>query len=310
MRIVVAAQRLLREAPAETINVAAVCAAAGVSRNSFSVAFADRDELLVAVFDDVTKRAGAAMNSARRGQTSWLDGVREALIELLGMLDEDPGLGRFIVAGSLAGDEVLLARRTQALACLVEVLDEGSPPAAAEALPAPFGGEAVVGAVIAILHSRLLEEPVPPLLPICGSLMSVIVLSYLGVDAARAELARPLPSRSRSAGVRLRADGPLNPAAAPARARLSPRTLQLLAVIGERPGIGNRDIAFAVGIRDPSQVSRLLARLERVGLVTVGLSARSSTRKTWRLTADGADLLAEGESSSAAVEASRTVSGG
>jgi AcrR family transcriptional regulator len=294
MRIVVAAQRLLRETPAEMLNVAAVCAAAGVSRDTFSVSFADRDELLVAVFDDVTKRAGAAMDAARRGQASWLDGVREALVELLGMLEEDPGLGRFIVAGSLAGDELLLARRTRALARLGEALDEGSPPAAAEALPAPFGAEAVVGAVISILHSRLLEQPVPPLLPLCGSLMSVVVLSYLGVDAARAELARP--PRSPAVGVRLCAVDSLNRAAASARARLTTRTLQLLAVIGERPGIGSRDIAFAVGIRDPSQVSRLLTRLERLGLVADGPSERSGKRKAWRLTAGGADLLAEGGS--------------
>jgi AcrR family transcriptional regulator/DNA-binding MarR family transcriptional regulator len=293
MRIVAAAQRLLREVPTETLSVASVCAAAGVSRSTFYASFADRDEMVLAVFDDVTQRAGAAMNTARQAQGSWLDGVREALIELLGMLDEDPRLGRFIVAGSLAGDEALLARRTRALACLVDALEEGCPPAAAEALPAPFGGEAVVGAVISILHSRLLEDPVPPLLPICGSLMSVIVLSYLGVEAARGELARSLPSRARSTGVRLSAIESLRGAAPPARARTTPRMMQLLAVIGERPGISNRDVAFAVGIRDPSQVSRLLARLERLGLVADGASERAGTRKAWRLTAAGADLLAK-----------------
>jgi AcrR family transcriptional regulator/DNA-binding MarR family transcriptional regulator len=306
MRIVLAAQQLFRGASVDMLDLAAVCTAAGVSRDMFYDSFADREELLLAVFDDVTQRAGTAMNAARQAQTSWLDGVRAALIELLNMLDENPRLGGFIVAGSLTGDEALLARRTRALACLVDALEDGSPLAAAEPLPAPFGGEAVVGAVISILHGRLLEQPVPPLLPMCGSLMSVIVLSYLGVEAARQELTRPLAPQSRGAGVHLSAINSLSGAAARARARTTPRTMQLLSVIGERPGIGSRDIAFAVGIRDPGQVSRLLARLKRLGLIAEGTPERSATRKAWRLTAAGADLLEEGGSSPlAGVEAPR-----
>jgi AcrR family transcriptional regulator len=295
LRILEAAQQLLREAPVETLSVAAVCAAAGVSRDSFEDSFADLDELLLAVFDDVAWCVGAVMDAARQSQPSWLDGVREALIELLGMLDENPMLGRFLVAGSLAGDELLLARRTRALACLVEALDERSPPAAAGELPAPFGAEAVVGAVVSILHGRLLEVPVPPLLPMCGSLMSVIVLSYLGAEAAREELTRPLPQpgRGTATGVPAYVAGSPCVAALPARARMNPRTMQLLGLIDARPEISSRDVAFAVGIRDPSQVSRLLARLERLGLVTDGSSERSGRRKAWRLTAAGADVLAD-----------------
>jgi AcrR family transcriptional regulator len=188
MRIVAAAQQVLRELPTEALDIAAVCAAAGASRSTFYASFADRDALLLAVFDDLARQAGEAMSAARATQSSWLDGVRSALVELLGLLDEDAGLARFVIAGSLVGDGKLLARRARALSCLVDALDEGSPPAAAEPLPAPFGADAVVGAIVAILHSRLLEEPAPPLRPMCGSLMSVIALSYLGVEAARGEL--------------------------------------------------------------------------------------------------------------------------
>ena len=293
VRIIAAAQQVLRETPVETLNVAAVCAAAGVSRSTFYASFADCDQLLLAVFDDVTRQTAEALCAARAAQDSWLDGVRSALIELLGLLDEDPGLARFVVAGSLAGDGELLARRARAVSCLVDALDEGSPPAAAEPLPAPFGAEAVVGAVVSILHSRLLEEPVPPLLPMCGSLMSVIVLSYLGVEAARAEMERPLPQRSSGGGVSLsridsRPGGPF-----PTTIRTTARTMQVLAVIGERPEISNRDVALAVGIGDPSQISRLLARLERARLVEDCASASPGRRKAWRLTSAGADLLAQ-----------------
>jgi AcrR family transcriptional regulator/DNA-binding MarR family transcriptional regulator len=279
--------------PPETLNVASVCAAAGVSRSTFYAAFADCDELSLAVFDDIVRRAGEAMDAARAAQASWLDGVRSALIELLDLFDDDPGLARFVVAGSLAGDGELLAHRAHSLSLLVDALDSGSPPAATEPLPAPFGGEAVVGAVASILHSRLLEEPVPPLRPLCGSLMSVIVLSYLGAEAARAELERPLPLQSSSAGVGSTRIGPWPGGSLPVSARTTVRTIQVLAVIGERPEISNREVAVAAAIRDPSQASRLLARLGRLGLVEDRASAGPGRRKAWRLTSAGVDLLAQ-----------------
>lgn len=291
-RIVVVAQQLLCDAPAEALSIGAICGRAGISRSTFYAAFADRSELLLTVFDDVTERAGRAMAAARDAESSWLDGVRAALIELLGLFDEAPGLARFVVAASLAGDEALLAHRATVLSVLARALEQGSPAAATEGLPAPFGGEALVGAAVAILHSRLLEEPVPALRPLCGSLMSVIVLSYLGVEAARAELARPLPRRSPATGIRLSTANALPCGGRRPATRVTQRTIQALAAVGERPGISNREVAGVVGIRDSSQVSRLLARLRRVGLVEDTRAGRRGARKAWRLTTDGARLLA------------------
>src|ERR1700727_1255001 len=98
-RVIAGAQQVLRRMPPETLNVPPVCAAAGVSRSTFYAAFADCDELSLAVFDDIVRRAGEAMDAARAAQASWLDGVRSALIELLDLFDDDPGLARFVVAG-------------------------------------------------------------------------------------------------------------------------------------------------------------------------------------------------------------------
>jgi AcrR family transcriptional regulator len=242
-RILSAAKQSLSEHPAEKLTLARVRAAAGMSQAKLSDSFADRDELLVATFDDVARSAGAAMQRARRGESSWLDGVRAGLTELLHLLDEDPGLARFLIAGSLAGNTSLLMRRAQALAVLARELEQGAPPQSGEALPAPFGGEAVVGAVVAILHARLLEQPTPSLAPLRGSLMSVIVLSYLGVAAAHEEVTRSLPPPSTEARVpmsSLRA-----PLGVPSRSgkRASQRETQALAVIMQRrsPSSGRGD---------------------------------------------------------------------
>jgi hypothetical protein len=161
MRIVVVAQQLLCEAPAEALSIGGICAAAG-SRAARSMAPSPiATSCRWAVFDDVTERIGRAMAAAPQSESSWLDGVRAALSELLVLFDEALGLASFVVAGSLAGDEVLLAHRTAVVSRLARALEQGSPTTPPDVLRAPFGEEAIVGAILAALHSRLLEEPVP-----------------------------------------------------------------------------------------------------------------------------------------------------
>ena len=49
--------------------------------------------------------------------------------------------------------------------------------------------------------------------------------------------------------------------------RLTYRTARVLECIGEQPLASNRLIADRAGIADPGQISKLLRRLERPGLV-------------------------------------------
>jgi AcrR family transcriptional regulator len=194
-RILAAARMLLREDPHADLRLAAICARARVSRRTVCESFDGRAALVLALFDDLVARVGATMADARRRRaSSWLDGVRAALDALLDLLDASPGVARFLIVDSLAGDDVLLERRGCALATVASELDSGAPSPPAGSTPAPFGAEALVGAVVSILHARLLEDPVPALWPLRGSMMSVIVLPYLGVEASRRELERLAPA--------------------------------------------------------------------------------------------------------------------
>ncbi len=192
-RLLRAAEQLVRDRGAEHVTVSAVCTASGVSRGAFYAAFKDRRGCLLAIFDETSARAGAAMADAYRAGASWVDAVRGALLELLAFLDDAPLLARFLVVDSLAGDPRLRARRQAVLTTLARALEVDRPPTASGSLPAGFGSEAVVGAIASILHGRLLEEPVPALGELSGSLMGVVVLAYLDAAAARGEVSRPLP---------------------------------------------------------------------------------------------------------------------
>jgi predicted transcriptional regulator len=163
--------------------------------------------------------------------------------------------------------------------------------------------------VFSVIHARMLErrahthspsgngssrslrdrEPAP-LIELLNPLMGVIVLPYLGQATARRELDRPTPTSARTSGSSratprsLSAANPL----ADLNMRVTYRTLQVLAVIASTPGASNRQIADGAGVHDQGQISKLLTRLERLGLVhNTGLGQAKGEPNAWTLTAQG-----------------------
>ncbi len=115
--------------------------------------------------------------------------------------------------------------------------------------------------------------------------MSMIVLPYLGSAASRHELERPVPARENAAP---------RPARVPLTGlpmRLTYRTMRVLYAIADRPGGSNREVGRAAGISDQGQISKLLARLARLGLIQSTSDAPMGAPHAWRLTERGEGAL-------------------
>ena len=282
-----AAEQLVCAHGAEQLTATAVTSAAGVSRTTFYATFADREDCLLALFDDVVDRLRAAMLAAYAAESSWLDGVRAAVCELLGLLDSEPHMARFLIVGGLSGDSALVVRRRRVLDELAHSLEADSPDLGSQGAGAPFGSQALVSGAASIIHARLLEDPAPALLHLSGSLMAVLVLPFMGEGVARSELGRlsvggdrrPSPSRTGDRASQVSAR------------RMDDRSARVLHAIAESPAISNRAVAQRAGNIDEGQASRLLARLSALGLITNDGPERGGTN-AWHLTPAGADLLA------------------
>jgi DNA-binding MarR family transcriptional regulator len=114
----------------------------------------------------------------------------------------------------------------------------------------------------------------------------MIVLPYLGADAAGRELLRPAPEsvRMRPRRRRPRRRDPLDGL----KMRLTYRTVRVLMVIASWPGASNREIAEHSGIADQGQISKLLNRLARLELVeNTGDGQEKGAANAWRLTSRG-----------------------
>jgi AcrR family transcriptional regulator len=280
-----------RGAGAEGVTVSDVIARAGVSSEIFEELFVDGEACMLAAFDLAVQRVWEEMADAYAGESRWLDSVKAALASFLWFLEAHPAIGRLLVVYSMGGGERVMRRRMELLAKIAEVIDRGR----AEASPGwhqppRVVADGVVGAVLAVIHNRLLDDEQRAPMELFGSLASIIVLPYLGAEVARRELTRPAPRvRTRSelaSGVAERL------AVQRAGTRLTYRTARVLSAIDDYPGASNREVAERAGVTDQGQMSKLLARLEGRGLIEKGGEARTrGAPNSWQLTEEGRTLM-------------------
>ncbi len=271
------------------VTVAHVIERAGVSRRTFYEAFANRDDCFLAALDHAIERVSERILAECLPQTDWRERVRAGLTALLRLLDEEPFVGRLLIVESLGGGRESQERRVRALAPAVAAIDEGRSRTGAGAHSTAMTAEWVVGAVLSVLHTRLSDGAPGGLLELINPLMAMVVLPYRGPAAARRELLRPSVEAVAAEDV---ARSPLSGL----RVRLTYRTMQVLSAVASRPGSSNRAVADLVGISDQGQISKLMARLEKSGLVenaAVARWGRSALRRepnAWQLTERGREV--------------------
>ena len=289
-RLLTATSELVYERGVQAVTIALVSDRAGVSRKTFYGIFEDREGCLLAVFEDAVGQAAHVVANAVGDRESWRERVRTALAALLSFLDEESVAGRILIVEALGGGERTLNARARVLAQIITIVDEGRvQPKAVRDIP-PLTAEGVVGAVFSVIHARMLNRTVPvenaPRMgELTGALSAMVVQPYFGRTAAKKELERPAPA--------LRPTVPKLPSD-PFKdlpIRLTYRTARVLAAIAATPGASGKQIARASEITDDGQMSRLLNRLWRAGLIeNTGPGPARGEANAWTLTSKGRDV--------------------
>lgn len=287
------------------MSVARVTGRARVSRRTFYDVFEDREDCFLAIFDEAVARVSESVVPAYEQERAWREKVRAALAVLLEFLDEQPEVGPLLVVDALRAGPRVLQRRAEILEGLGTALDQGGLKGKAPRGLPDLTGEGVVGAVFSVIHTRLSAERPGSLVGLLNPLMAMIALPYQGSAAAQRELERPVQeiarvprAHGRSSGVTVSSPSSLYPVKDPLAdlpMRLTYRTLRVLSAIGERSGASNREIADTAGVHDQGQMSKLLARLERLELIhntTAGQGRHQPTGEpnAWCLTARGEEV--------------------
>ena len=267
-RLLVGAVGAIEEHGYAGLTVAQITARARVSRRTFYELFEDREACVAALIEDVVGLLEDELARASLEGLSWRERVRGGLVVILGFFDHEPTLARVCVVQALSSGPRVLARREAILERLAGVLEEGRAESQRGGDCTALTAEGLVGAAFGILHARLLRGEREALLGLVGELMGMIVLPYLGPAVARREQALPAASApGASQGGLLSRAAPSEDPLQGLRMRWTYRTARVMQGISELPGASNREIADYAGIHDQGQVSKLLARLARLGLI-------------------------------------------
>jgi AcrR family transcriptional regulator len=306
-RILAALVEVARERGAGRVTVAHVVARSGVSRRTFYEFFEDREACFIAAFQDAVRRAATRVIPAFQTDAAWRERIRAGLRALLEFLDEEPGLGGLCIVDALGGGPRTLELRAQVLRVLVDAVDEGRAQARPGLTPTRLTAEGVVGGVLSVLYARISEHRLTrtsstnaptsttqptrtpsrpkPLIGLLAPLTAMIVLPYQGAAAAGREATRPAPRARRR---------PPSPRSNPLEGlamRLTYRTVRVLATIAASPAASNRQIADTAGIHDQGQMSKLLTRLEHLGLIANhGAGQTRGEPNAWHLTPKGQEV--------------------
>jgi AcrR family transcriptional regulator len=269
-----------------TATVSQIVGLASVSRNTFYALFDDCNDCLLAAMEQALVLARAKASAGCDPGQPWVSQIRGGLHALLRFFDNEPKLARLCVVNSASAGPVALARRWEVLDELVRVLDEGRRHARRQ--PPPLTAQGVVGGVLSVVHARLAKPELGTLTELLNPLMAIIVNPYRGGAAAQRELSRPVLDTTSQAldGSRVA----LNPLDG-LDTRLTYRTVRVLAVIASHPGLSNMEVSERAGVANQGQISKLLTRLTRAGLIeNTGEGQARGASNAWRLTARGREV--------------------
>jgi AcrR family transcriptional regulator len=270
---------------AKPVTVSEIVGMAGVSRNTFYALFVDRGDCLLAAIEQAFELARERAISSYVGEDPWVERVRAGLSALLTFFDDEPKLAWLCVVQSVSAGPKALKRRWDVLDQLSTLVDEGREQSRRR--PPPLTAQGVVGGAVSLIHARMLKPGSGALTELLNPLMGIIVHPYLGSAASQRELTRAVTGASEDRAATTAALNPLEGLGT----RLTYRTVRVLAVISAHPGLSNMEVSQRAGIANQGQISKMLARLTRVGLITnTGEGQARGASNAWRLTRRGEEV--------------------
>ena len=293
-RVLTSAVAVVSEVGYGQMTVSRVAGGARVSRRTFYELFEDREDCFLTVFNEAVASVSELVLAAYAGGGGWEAQLRAGLAALLTFLDEQPDIGSLLIVDALQAGPRVQERRAEILTQVARSLHrEGARAGMTRDIP-PLTGEGLAGAVLGVIHTRLSAPRSGRMLDLLNPLMGMILLPYRGPIAAQRELERSPPKHARVPRAERGATG-APPSSSPRVSggdplaglpmRVTGRTLMVLEAIGKLPGASNREVATAAGITDQGQISKLLARLERLGLIeNTGQGHLSGEPNAWQLT--------------------------
>ena len=281
-RLVQGAVTAIDELGFENVTAGQIAEAAGVPRTSFYRVFANTRECLEAVLDLLTAEVQRELSELERDAEAPLL-TASAVHTVLRTLDGDPALARVALVETASGGTALRKAREQAIDLVVDALGGVWNTGAVRASHSRLALRAAVAGLLWVAEVELAAgRAVSPF----ADEMTAMLCATARVPPVRLTGTSASPATKRASRARRAAAGK------PPRLRLTSRTLSVLEHVAAEPGATNAMLAAACGNVDAGQMSKLLGRLERHGLIdNRGDAGHKWAMNVWTLTPLGAAFL-------------------
>lgn len=184
-RIIAGIANALAEHRYGSLTVEHVIEAAGISRRTFYDNFANKEEAVLVAHDTIFERFLGTLVRACNSQVEWPLKVKAALGAALDFAAAEPGQAQLLTLDALASNVAIAQRVLDANEHLASLLSAGRRVSEAAAALPQLTEKALIGAVTAIVASRLMNgeaEVLPEFLP---ELVELTLIPYLGPEEAR-----------------------------------------------------------------------------------------------------------------------------
>ena len=185
-RLLDAAATAVAEEGYAELTVRDLIVRAGVSRRTFYQLFDDKIDCVFAAHERAFERLSRVIVDACRAEAAWSDRVAAAIGASLAFAVESPSEAHLVVVACHTPSEPKLASRGHAAhEKLADLLRAGRQQAEVAHAPPELTEQAVVGAAMAVVGTRLLAGEVDSLPLLAPELTQVILTPYLGDEEAQ-----------------------------------------------------------------------------------------------------------------------------
>jgi AcrR family transcriptional regulator len=185
-RILLAAVELVAKRGYRGTTVELIVKRAGVARATFYENFENREDCLLACFEQGIEEARSRMAAAALPAEGrdWPQQVRAGLAALLDYVASEPALARTCLVETVTAGPKALAHYERALASFTFFLSEGRQLAdRGEELPGTLE-ESIVGGIVFMIHQRLVRGETDKIRDLLPTMVEMSLAPYLGEELA------------------------------------------------------------------------------------------------------------------------------
>lgn len=167
-------------------TIAAIAAAAKISRRTFYEYFEGKEECFLAAYAMIEAHVLDTMLGAPGAGEPWPERVRARLVALLDVLSRDPAVSRFFLVEPLAAGGEISARYREAMRLLAQTLRPEPPPSQ---LDMDVRDQALIGGIATLIVRRLNAGGVDRLPELLPDLVELSLAPYLGREETKRQAA-------------------------------------------------------------------------------------------------------------------------